>query len=150
MFSKHKMYKKNMQMSYSKMSFTYSKEKAREISCYDEHFLRRRRQGWNCSWVITLYHCYLSVWWDVNLSDLPGAAQRAEFNAGHPGAKLAAGPAEEHQPATTCILLLAQSPWIWTPPPPPSSLLLLQQHPLPPPPALTSLICIPVISYSHS
>ncbi|KAG7241458.1 hypothetical protein INR49_025659 [Caranx melampygus] len=32
--------------------------------------------------------------------------------AGHPGAKLAAGPAEEHQPATTCILLLAQSPWI--------------------------------------
>lgn len=28
MFSKHKMYKKNMQMSYSKMSFTYSKEKS--------------------------------------------------------------------------------------------------------------------------
>lgn len=88
-----------------------------EISCSDQHFLQRRRRGWNCSWVITLYHCYLGLWWDVNLSDLPGAAQRAEFKAGHPGAKLATGPAEEHQPATTCILLLAQSPWIWTPAP---------------------------------
>lgn len=45
---------------------------------------------------------------------------------GHPGAKLAAGPAEEHQPATTCIL--ADGPVSLdmnsTPPPPPP------QHPL--------------------
>lgn len=59
-----------------------------------------------CSWVIILYHCYLGVRWDVNLSDLVRAAQRAEFKAGHLEAKLAAGPAEEHQPVTTCILLL--------------------------------------------
>lgn len=57
---------------------------------------------------------------------LPRGSTKGWIQSGAPGAKLAAGPAEEHQPATTCILLLAQSPWIWTPTLPP----LLQ---LPPP-----------------
>lgn len=82
-----------------------------QLSCVDE-----RWRGWKCSWVITRYRCYLAVWWEVNLSDLPGAAQRPEFKAGDPGAKLAAGLAEQHQPATTCMLLLSQPPWILFPP----------------------------------
>lgn len=80
---------------------------------------------------------YLRGWWDMNLSDLHRAAQRTEFKAGHPGAKLAAGPAEEHQPVTTCILLLTQSP----PPPrtsPPPSVHPLLQRPTPPPPPTRS------------
>lgn len=103
-----------------------------QISCVDE----QRWHGWKCSWVITRYRCYLAVWWEVNLSDLLGAAQRPEFKVGDPGAKLAAGLAEQHQPATTCMLLLSQPPWILFPPSSSSS--------------LTSLICIPAISYSHS
>lgn len=85
-----------------------------QISCVDE----RRWHGWKCSWVITRYRCYLAVWWEVNLSDLLGAAQRPEFKVGDPEAKLAAGLAEQHQPATTCMLLLSQPPWILFPPPP--------------------------------
>lgn len=69
---------------------------------------------------------YLRGWWDMNLSDLHRAAQRTEFKAGHPGAKLAAGPAEEHQPVTTCILLLTQSP-------PPSPNITTTLCPSPPP-----------------
>lgn len=96
----------------------------------------QRWRGWKCSWVITRYRCYL--WWEVNLSDLLGAAQRPEFKVGDPGATLAAGLAEQHQPATTCILLLSQPPWI------------LYPRSTRAPSSLTSLICIPAISYSHS
>lgn len=90
--------------------------------------LQQRWQSWKCSRVIIPYHRYLSVRRDVNLSDLVRAAQRAEFKAGHLGAKLAASPAEEHQPVTTCML---PAPLTHT-----HTLSLLFQHhsPHPPPP----------------
>lgn len=46
-------------------------------------FFFYQRQGWNfAAESLACIICYLCVRWDVNLSDLPGAAQRAEFNAG--------------------------------------------------------------------
>lgn len=81
----------------------------------------------------------VAIWlYDEKWICLTSSGQHKDVNSkrGDPGAKLAGGLAEQHQPATTCILLLSQPPWILFPPAPSSS--------------LTSLICIPAISYSHS
>lgn len=83
----------------------------------------------------------VAIWlYDEKWICLTSSGQHKDMNSkrGDPGAKLAGGLAEQHQPATTCILLLSQPPWIlFLPPAPPA-----------PSSSLTSLICIPAISYT--
>lgn len=70
----------------------------------------------------------VAIWlYDEKWICLTSSGQHKDVNSkrGDPGAKLAGGLAEQHQPATTCILLLSQPPWILFPP-------LLPRPPPPP------------------
>lgn len=133
---------------YSKMSFTYSK-RACKISCYDEHFYGRgdraeiAAESLPCIIAISVYDetwiCLTSLGQHKGLNSMRGTQgpnwRRAQLRS-----------TSQPPPAYCCSPSLPGYE-LRHHPHPPSPYFNKPPHP---PPTLTRLICIPVISYSHS